>query len=135
MQAKDIMSTDVEIVGRNETLLRVEELMINKKLRHIPVLENGEVVGIISQRDLFKASMSSTMGTGEKAHKAFLRSVLVKEVMTYPVITTSPTASLKEVVDLMLQKGIGCVPVLEGTRLVGIITKTDLLRYMSAQEG
>ncbi len=135
MQAKDIMSTDVEIVGRNDTLLTVEELMINKKVRHILVLENGQVIGIISQRDLFKASMSSTMGIGEKAHKAYLRSVLAKEIMTYPVITTSPTASLKEVVDLMLQKGIGCVPVLEGTRLVGIITKTDLLRYLSEQEG
>jgi CBS domain-containing protein len=50
-------------------------------------VEDGELVAIISQRDLFKAMMSSTMGYGEKAQKAYLHNVRVKEIMTYPVIT------------------------------------------------
>jgi len=55
------MSTDVVVVGRNDDLSRVEDLMVTKKLRHIPVVENGKLVAIVSQRDLFKTMMSSTM--------------------------------------------------------------------------
>jgi CBS domain-containing protein len=130
MQAKDIMSTDVEVVGRNDNLSQVEELMIAKKLRHVPVVENGELVAIVSQRDLFKAMMSSTMGYGEKAQKAYLHSVRVKEMMTYPVVTVTPDTAVGEAANLMLRKGIGCLPVMDGATLVGIITKTDLLRCL-----
>jgi len=130
MQVKDIMSTDVEVVGRNDDLSQVEDLMVAKKLRHVPVLENGELMAIVSQRDLFKAMMSSTMGYGEKAQQAYLHSVRVKEIMTYPVVTVAPDTAVGEAADLMVQKGIGCLPVVAGTQLVGIVTKTDLLRYL-----
>jgi len=130
MQVKEVMSTAVEVVGRNDDLSQVEDLMVAKKLRHVPVVENGELVALVSQRDLFKAMMSSTMGYGEKAQKAYLHSVRVKEIMVYPVVTVAPDTSVGEAADLMLHKGIGCLPVVEGTRLVGVVTKTDLLRYL-----
>jgi CBS domain-containing protein len=130
MQVKEIMSTDVVVVERNDDLSRVEDLMVTKKLRHVPVVENGELVAVVSQRDLFKAMMSSTMGYGEKAQKAYLHSVRVKEIMTYPVVTVAPDTTVGDAAQLMLQKGIGCLPVLDGSQLVGIVTKTDLLRYV-----
>ena len=130
MQVQEMMSTAVEVVGRNDDLSMVEELMTAKKLRHVPVVEDGELVAIISQRDLFKAMMSSTMGYGEKAQKAYLHNVRVKEVMTYPAITVAPDTSVGAAAELMLQKGIGCLPVVDGTRLAGMVTKTDLLRYL-----
>lgn len=132
MQVKDIMSTAVEVVGRNDALSTVESLMATKKLRHVPVVEDGDIVAIVSQRDLFKAMMSSTMGYGEKAQKAYLHSVRVKEIMTDPVITVAPDMSVGEAAELMLQKGIGCLPVVDGATLVGIVTKTDLLRHLHA---
>jgi CBS domain-containing protein len=132
MQVKEVMSTAVEVVERNDDLSRVEDLMVAKKLRHVPVLENGEVVAIVSQRDLFKAMMSSTMGYGEKAQKVYLHSVRVKEIMAYPVVTVAPDTSVGDAANLMLQKGIGCLPVLDGSQLVGIVTKTDLLHYVHA---
>jgi acetoin utilization protein AcuB len=130
MQVQEMMSTAVEVAGRNDDLSMVEELMTAKQLRHVPVVEDGELVGIVSQRDLFKAMMSSTMGYGEKAQKAYLHNVRVKEVMTYPAITVAPDISVGAAAELMLQKGIGCLPVVDGTRLVGMVTKTDLLRYL-----
>ena len=130
MQVKEMMSTEVVVVGRNDDLSQVEDLMVTKKLRHVPVVENGELVAIVSQRDLFKAMMSSTMGYGEKAQKAYLHSVRVKEMMTYPVVTVTPETSVGEAADLMLHKGIGCLPVVEGMQLVGVVTKTDLLRCL-----
>jgi CBS domain-containing protein len=130
MQVKEMMSTDVVVMGRNDDLIQVEDLMVTKKLRHIPVVENGELVAIVSQRDLFKAMMSPIMGYGEKAQKVYLNSVLVKEVMTYPVVTVTPDTAVGEAADLMVHKGIGCLPVVEGTQLVGVVTKTDLLRCL-----
>jgi CBS domain-containing protein len=130
MQVKDIMSTNVEVVGRNDDLGMVEELMASKKLRHVPVVEDGELVAIVTQRDLFKAAMSSTMGYGAKAQKAFLHSVRVKEIMTYPVVTVPPETSVGEVADIMITKGIGCLPVVSDGKLVGMVTKTDLLRHL-----
>ena len=132
MQVREIMSKDIEVVDRNDNLRSVEERMATKQLRHLPVLEQGEVVGIVTQRDLFKAAMSSTMGYGEKAQQAYLQSVRVKEIMTYPVVTVSPHTSVAAAAEMMINKGIGCLPVVDDHKLIGIVTKTDLLRCLRA---
>ena len=132
MQVREIMSKDIEVVDRNDNLRTVEERMATKQLRHLPVLEQGEVVGIVTQRDLFKAAMSSTMGYGEKAQQAYLQSVRVKEIMVYPVVTIAPDTSVAAAADMLMNKGIGCLPVVEGHQLIGIVTKIDLLRCLRA---
>jgi CBS domain-containing protein len=124
------MSTNTTVVDRNDDLLIVENLMNTRHLRHLPVMEDGDVVGIISQRDLFKATMSSAMGFGEKAQQGFLHSVRVKEIMVYPVVTVAPETTVEAAIELILQKGIGCLPVVENGQLVGLVTKTDLLRHL-----
>ena len=134
MSVREIMATDIEVVDRNDNLRTVEERMTTKQLRHLPVLEQGEVVGIVTQRDLFKAAMSSAMGYGAKAQQAYLQSVRVKEIMVYPVVTVAPDTSVAAAADLILTKGIGCLPVVEGTQLIGIVTKTDLLRYLCTMD-
>jgi len=132
MQVREMMSQDIEVVDRNDTLRTAEERMAAKQLRHLPVLEQGEVVGLVTQRDLFKAAMSSTMGYGEKAQQAYLQSVRVKEIMTYPVVTVAPDTSVAAAVEMMINKGIGCLPVVDAQQLLGIVTKTDLLRCLRA---
>jgi len=132
MQVREIMSKDIEVVDRNDNLRTVEERMATKQLRHLPVLEQGEVVGLVTQRDLFKAAMSSAMGYGEKAQQAYLQSVRVKEIMVYPVVTVSPDTSVSAVAEMMINRGIGCLPVVDNHQLVGIVTKTDLLRCLRA---
>jgi CBS domain-containing protein len=134
MHVQEIMSKDIEVVDRNDTLLAVEERMAAKQLRHLPVLEQGDIVGIVTQRDLFKAAMSSAMGYGEKAQQAYLHSVRVKEVMVYPVVTVSPETSLAAAAEIMLNKGVGCLPVVDGAQLVGMVTKTDLLRCLCTRD-
>ncbi len=132
MQVREIMSKDIEIVDRNDNLRTVEERMATKQLRHLPVLEQGEVVGMVTHRDLFKATMSSAMGYGEKAQQAYLQSVRVKEIMTYPVVTVSLDTSVAAAAEMMITKGIGCLPVVDDHQLIGIVTKTDLLRCLRA---
>ena len=134
MQVCEIMSKNIEVVDRNDNLRTVEERMATKQLRHLPVLEQGEVVGIVTQRDLFKATMSSAMGYGEKAQQAYLQSVRVKEIMVYPVVTVSQDISVAAAAEMMINKGIGCLPVVDDHQLIGVVTKTDLLRCLQAMD-
>lgn len=132
MQVNELMATDVVIVGRNDDLRLVEDLMAERRIRHIPVVEDGDLVGLVTQRDVFRARMSSTMGYGEKSQRAFLHAVPVKEIMAHPVITIAPETPVAEAVDLIIDKGIGCLPVVQDGRLLGIVTKTNLLQRLRA---
>jgi CBS domain-containing protein len=127
---KDIMTKDVSTLGRNDTLDSADDVMALARIRHLVVLDEGRVVGVVSQRDLFRSALAVALGYGEKAQKALLRTIRVKEVMSEPAITVSPEASAKEATRLMLEHKIGCLPVVEGRTLMGIVTETDLLRYV-----
>jgi len=72
------------------------------------------------------------MGYGEKAQQAYLQSVRVKEIMVYPVVTVVPDTSIAAAADMMITKGLGCLPVVDDHKLIGIVTKTDLLRCLRA---
>ena len=132
MQVSELMATDVVTVDLNDDLRLVDDIMAERHIRHIPVMEDGVVVGLVSQRDVFKARMSSTMGYGEMGQRTFLRTIAVKEIMAHPVITIAPETTVNEAVDLIVDKGIGCLPVVRGEQLVGIVTKTNLLQHLRA---
>ena len=131
MKVKEVMSSPVETLDRNDTLSLAEDLMTMKRLRHLPVLDEGRLAGIVTQRDLFHAGLSTAMGFGSKAQREFMRTVLVKEVMTDEVVTIAPGADVREAARLMLDKKIGCLPVVEKERLVGLISESDLVRLIA----
>src|SRR5688572_15476555 len=108
MQVREIMSTHVAVVHRNDPLGVVEERMAARQLRHLPVVDQEALVGLVTQRDLFKAAMSSAMGYGDTVQKAFLQRIRVQEIMVAPVCTVTPETSVAAAVDLMMQRGIGC---------------------------
>ena len=87
----EVMETAVTTLGRNDTLQLAEEIMALGQVRHFPVIEDGEVVGVVSQRDLYKASLGSVMKYDAKAQREFLDTIPVKEVMKSPPITIAPT--------------------------------------------
>lgn len=125
------MSTDVATVGRNDELTIADDIMKMKRLRHLPVLEEGRLVGILTQRDLFHAALSTALNFGQKAQKEFLKTVVVKEVMTDEVETIDPGADIKEAARRMLEHKVGCLPVVQDGKLVGLVTETDLLRVIA----
>lgn len=127
-RVKDIMAKEVSTLGRNDTLDLADNVMALDRIRHLPILDEGRVVGVVSQRDLFRSALAAALGYGEKAQKTLLRTIRVKEVMSEPAITVSPEATVKEAARLMIENKIGCLPVVEGHALVGIVTETDILR-------
>ncbi len=126
---RDIMTVEVTTLGRNDTLLLAKDIMNLGRVRHFPVVEDDELVGVVSQRDLYRASLGTVMQYGEKAQRAFLESVAVKEVMADP-ISISPDATVRDAARLMMEHKIGCLPVLEDSRLVGIVTEADMLQVV-----
>jgi len=125
------MIAEVTTLQRNDSLQLVKDIMTLGRVRHFPVMDDDKVVGVVSQRDLYKASLGSVMKYGEKAQRAFLEGIVVKEVMSDPPITIAPHASVQEAARLMMEKKVGCLPVLEGAKLVGIVTETDMLKLVA----
>lgn len=72
----------------------------------------------------------ASFGFGRKTTGALIKTIKIKEIMTEKVISIFPEASVKEVARQMMEKKIGCLPVLEGDRFVGIVTETDMLHYV-----
>jgi predicted transcriptional regulator len=99
------------------------------RVRHMPVLREGRLVGLVSQRDLLAASLTKVLEFEPQQRRAFMRSVQVDEVMTRDVVSAAPETTLAEAARRMLERRIGCLPVLadDGT-LIGLVTEVDLLR-------
>ncbi len=120
MLINEIMHKNPFTVQSSTTLCDAYKLMNEKHIRHLPVLEEETLVGIITDRDL-------RLATSRLAETPFDPSALVREVMISPVETTYPTNPVEVATQLMREKKIGCLPVLENEKLVGIITAVDLL--------
>ena len=97
------------------------------------MVRGGELVGVVSQRDLLRASLSSVMGIEASAHESFLEKVRIADVMSGGPISTTADATIRDAARTMAERKIGCLPVVEGRRLVGIVTETDVLRHYAEQ--
>jgi len=130
MKVRDLMSREVATVRRNDKLVIADDLMNLGRIRHTPVLDDDsdEVVGILSQRDLFRGALARAIGYGSHAQQKLLNQLAVKDVMTTDPVTTGPDAPLADAARLMLERKIGCLPVVERGRLIGILTESDFVR-------
>jgi len=124
----DIMTSDVTTLKRNEKLTLADDLMNLGRIRHLPVLDDdGVLVGIISQRDLFRGALAKALGYGQHASRKIMDTFLVKDVMTTDVVTTTPETAVVDAARVMIKRKIGCLPVVKDGRLVGLITEGDFV--------
>ena len=133
LRVRDLMIKEVTTLKRNDKLTLADDIMQLGRIRHLPVLDDDEklLVGMVSQRDLFRGALARALGYGEHASRKVLDSLVVKEVMSTDVITTTPDTPLVEVARVMMERKIGCLPVVEGERLVGIITEADFVAMVA----
>jgi acetoin utilization protein AcuB len=110
------------ILGADQTLAMAHRLMRAKRIRHLPVLRGGKLVGMLSQRDLV---LIETLPDVDPA------TVPVEDAMTTEVFAVSPDASLASVVRKMGQRRLGSAIVMEGKRVVGLFTATDACRTLA----
>ena len=135
MKVKDVMQTEVFTIGQDDLVDRVFFLIHYEKIRHLPVVEGGRVVGIVSDRDLYKAigPRSGTRAVSSDNSKSALQGVpkRVRHIMRRGVFTVGPDTDIGEAAALMAKRKIGALPVTRSGKLVGIVTSTDLLRVLS----
>ena len=127
------MSKEPVTLASSDVLDLASDIMNLGRVRHLPVLENDKLVGILSQRDLFHSALVTALGLGPKQSRELLRGLRIREVMSAPVITVAPNGDIKAAARTMLEKKIGCLPVIENERLVGLVTESDILRYVAVQ--
>lgn len=123
------MTSTVVTLGRNDALRSADDIMRLGRIRHLPIVdEDGNLAGIVSQRDLFHSGLIRALGYGTHAHTRALDSLDVKEAMHSEVVTLAPDAPLSEAARIMLERKIGCVVVVDGAQIVGILTESDFVR-------
>ena len=133
-RVRDLMTREVKTLGRNDQLSVADDLMRAERIRHLPVVdEDGQLCGIVSQRDLFRGALATALGYGDLAQRKLLATLVVKEVMATNVVTTTPDAPLAEAAGLMRERRIGCLPVLEDGRLVGVLSESDFLKLATRE--
>jgi CBS domain-containing protein len=131
LQVADAMQREVVTMTPDERLDLASDLMTLGRIRHMPVVVGGEVVGMLTQRDLFRAAISSVLELRPSAEREWLRKIHIAEVMTQPVLTARADWLLRRAVDVMTEHRIGCLPVVEEGRLVGLLSESDCLRLLA----
>ena len=114
MRMQELMKRRVESVSAETTAESARERMRTRRIRHLVVTEGSKVVGVLSERDLGARTSSSVVG----------------DIMTAPAVTAVATTTVREAANLLRGRTIGCLPILEEGKLVGIVTTTDLLELL-----
>ena len=135
MQVSEWMTPAPLTVAPSTPIPKVQELMLRRRIRHLPVVEEGQLVGIITDRDVRTVQPSPATSLAAREMHYLFDQLTVRAVMTRPVLTVTSHEPLAEAVRLMLENRIGGLPVTDGERLVGILTEVDLLRAFSTTLG
>ena len=128
MLVQDIMHTAVVTVAPATTLPEAVRTMRQLGARHLPVLEDDDLIGIVSDRDLKRAMASSATSLAAHELTYLLDRIRIADIMTRTVTTIGRMFPVEEAARVMVNERISALPVTEGGRLVGIITETDILR-------
>ena len=147
MKARDIMTTKVISVGTGDVVEDIVSLLLEKHLSAVPVVNtDGHVVGMVSEGDLMHrpelgtdkspSRLLALFESFETKAKNYVKThgMNAREVMSHPAVTASPDAELSDVVSIMDRKNVKRLPIVDGGALVGLVSRSDLLRALSVRQ-
>ena len=138
MRVEELMTSKVFTVEPHDLIDRVFFLIHYEKVRHLPVVEKGKVIGMVSDRDLYKTlgpkSNSNSIENGKNETELHVIPRKVQNIMRRGVLTITPDNFASEAAALMADNKIGALPVVKNDKLVGILSSTDILRVFSKIE-
>lgn len=129
-QVKRLMTTSVVALEPNDTMARVRDIFENNHFHHLPVVENECLVGIVSTKEVLNLVRNLEDRYEQIKNENILTSTLVKEVMNKEIITISPTQTIYDAFKKLNSGYFHSLPVVEDNKLVGILTSTDLTRFL-----
>ena len=127
---RDIMVSNLTTLPRESSLLDAAITMRRTSLRHLLVVDGEKLVGIISERDVQRCSPSLLSPITQEEYNAIFENTPIERVMFRNPLTVTPDSPIRDAVAVMLDRKVGCLPVVEGERLVGILTRSDVLNLV-----
>jgi len=131
MLVKEIMTTEVTTVQETEMLLDAAIIFARSSLRHLPVLKDEILVGVVTERDVKRFAPGRMSGVSSGKYNEIMESTPLSKVMTRDPMTLNPGQDVADAAEALSTKRFGCLPVVDDGKLVGIITTSDLLRLMA----
>ncbi len=129
-----IMTKNVVKINLTDDLTKAESLFKKHKIRHIPVVSGNKIIGMLSYTDLLRISFADAIDDDEMEIDVTVYNMFsVEQVMARNLVTVSPDATIKEVAEILASNEFHALPVCEGELLVGIVTTTDLIKYLVNQ--
>ncbi len=129
-----IMSKDVITLQCTDDLEAAEHLFKMNKIRHIPVVCDDEIKGMVSYTDLLRISFADAIGDDEMSIDSVVYNMFtIEQVMVKNLVSTPSTSTIKEVAELLSKKEFHAIPVVDNDKLVGIVTTTDLIKFLLSQ--
>ena len=134
LHVRDLMTSDVFTVGPDESITTLQDLMSGKRIRHVPVVDDGAVLGLVSERDVLRRTFSQEADLPLSVRLDVLTAVKVRDIMTWEVETIDADEDLSTAAQIMLDNKYGCLPVVEEGALVGILTEADFVKFVAETE-
>lgn len=127
---RDLMTSDVVTLKPTDDLAVVYDRMADEHIRHMPIVDrDGDLVGLVTDRDLSRLAMGSQQDMPLSFERDMLHRRRIREIMSTEVETVEPDQELRDAALLLLENKIGCLPVVEGRHVVGILTESDFVRH------
>tara|TARA_R110001632_G_scaffold114733_4_gene226155 strand:+ start:19187 stop:19606 length:420 start_codon:yes stop_codon:yes gene_type:complete len=134
MPVSAIMTKDLITVNYSDDLTTAESLFKKHSIRHIPVVNGTEIIGMLSYTDLLRISYADAVYEDETEVDSMVYNMFtIEQVMAKKLVKVSPQATIKEVAEILSDNGFHALPVVEENELVGIVTTTDLINYLLEQ--
>ncbi|MFK8164133.1 MAG: CBS domain-containing protein [Lewinella sp.] len=132
MPVSKIMSTDLLSVNTSQNLREVDAIIKNQHIRHVPVVSGDKIIGMLSKTDLQKISFVNTMD-GDGLTTAMYDNLSIEQVMTKDITTVDQDDTILDVATILSKNEFHALPVTSGGSLVGIVTTTDLVKFLIDQ--
>lgn len=132
MNIAQLMIRNVVTVGPGQTMREVVDLFRSHKIRHLPVVENSRLVGIVTDRDVKRATPSILSGGSQEDYNRIVDETLVSQIMTREPLTITEETPLKSALKILIERKLGALPVVRDGMLIGIVTEIDFLRAFEA---
>ena len=132
LRVRDLMTPNVVTVLPDDSVAMAYQLMLDHRFRHLVVVdEEGDLVGLLTHRDLLRHSLTERPELPLNYQLSLMKRIRVEEVMTSEVETAEPWQWLEQAAKVMFEKKYGCLPVVEGSRVIGILTESDFVRFFA----
>lgn len=128
---REIMNKKILTVSPEDRIIHARRIMVDEKIARLPVVDKGKLVGMISDNELAFAfaNVKKSISLGRQKHR--LDEFLVKDAMKAPAVWTHPNTTAKQAAEIMLKNNVGALPIIENDKIIGIISRTDLLNTIS----